>query len=170
MRVLFWLFRVPVGLRVWPGQAFSSFLFFFSCHFSLPVRLARLKCLCLPPSVVVVVVPCCRSPAGWFVPSRAPDATQCVVFIRHVVWSCYHFIGLGNSSRMLGSNRCVCVHVRVRSRLPCFGFIFGILGLWPALSEFGRGGSSTSSLSLSCCCVFLLLLMRWSACNYLMSG
>ena len=96
-------------------------------HFSPPVRLARLKCLCLPPCVVVVVVPGGRFPAAWYVSSRASDATQCAVFI-----------SLGNSSRLMGAVWCVCV--RVRSRLPCLGITFGSLVFWLALSEFGRGG------------------------------
>ena len=113
-------------------------------HFSLRVRLVRLNCLCLPPCVVVIV-PGNRSPAGWFVSSRAPHATRCAVFI-----------GLGNSSRLMDA--IWCVSVRVRSRLPCLGFTFGFLGFGHALSVFGRGGFVVDVFIVS---VLLLGITVW---------
>ena len=138
-------------------NGFLSFVFSLVVlnHLNLPARLARLKCLCRPPCVVVV--PGNWSPAGWFVPSRNLDATQCAVFIK---WYS-RFVDVGNPSRLMGAIKCVCV--RVRSRLPCLGVISNLFFVWPTLNECGRGGSSSSYClclvaACVCCCSYVSLL------------
>ena len=121
-----------VGLRFWPGQA-VSLLFLFSC---LPVRLAWLLCLCRPPWSSS------SSPAGWFVPSRAPGATQCAVFI-----------GVGSSSRPWDSIGYVCVCACVRSRVPWPWFLLSVSFVFGLLSVSVAGGCRRRRL---CCLVVLL--------------
>ena len=114
-------------------------------------------CVCVCLCVVVVVVPVCRSPAGWFVPSRAPGATQCATSSAwgtpHVHWSSGVSVSVSVSGPVgLG-----------------LGFTFGFFCFFSLLSVSVAGGLSSSSV-WSCCCVLLLLLMRWLAFNCLESG
>ena len=84
--IVVWLFRVSVGLRVWPGRTVSSLLCFLSCQVLSACASGQAELsvfLCLVSS---------SSPAGWFVSSLAQDA----VFIE---WYS-RFIGIGNSSRL----------------------------------------------------------------------
>ena len=105
---------VFAGLCFWPGQAFSlSLCLLLSLKsFSLPVRLARLNCRCLPLSCVVVV-------------SRRLVVSSLV----SIEWY-FHFIGVGNPPRLLVTSRCVCVCVCVFvwSRRPWPWFHFRSLG------------------------------------------
>ena len=148
------------GPCFWSGQAFYFFCV-FSCRFesSLSACAFGQSEVFVPSSVcVVVVVPGCRSPAGWFVPSRASGANQRAVSIA---------IGTPHVHRMSSG---VSVSVSVSGPVG-LGLGFTSVFLFrPAFNECGRG----EGVSLSSYCLVLLrrasAVAHSSACNCLMSG
>ena len=134
-----WLYCVPFRFACAPGRA-ESFVF---------------------PSLSVVVVPCRLCPAGWF---GFLTCSWCVAECCLHLLVCLDMIDtlapeLWNASQLSGAVWFVCWCLCPgASALALWFFQVPVLLLWPALSEFGRGGGSSSlllsSLSVSRCCRF----------------
>ena len=154
--VCFWFLLACASGR---AKRFLSLCVFSCCltHFNPLVRLATLNCRCLPLSCVVVVVS-----RRLVVSSLAPGVTHDLVTSSvsetpHACWL------------PVGASAFVSVSGPVVLGL---GFIFGFhwFYLLSVSLVWGVVVDVLFVFSLPCCCLRLSLVIRRSACNYLMSG